>query len=129
MNFFDLDPKKCKRVNVMDNRLSQLGVSGGSLPIVIQNLGFDGGNLPIIIQNLITNKENKRRLLNFISYLMPRLKEIDIENIVNNVTFKIKEEHSDEFILSNFLSDGTANIIALIVALYFNQNEVISIKT
>ncbi|MDR2624425.1 MAG: AAA family ATPase [Methanobrevibacter sp.] len=110
MNFFDLDPKKCKRVNVMDDRFPQLGV--------------DGGNLPIIVQNLIKDEENKRKLLNLINYLLPTVKEIKIENVVNNVTFKIKEEYSDEFILSYFLSDGTANIVAL----YFNQNEFISIE-
>ena len=51
---------------------------------------------------------------------MPFIEQIDVQNNVDkSVSYRIKEKYNNKTFYSNFLSDGTVNMLALIIALYF----------
>lgn len=90
----------------------------------------NGANLVNIIQQLLKNKENKKKLNLIIKLILPFVEDIKVENNVNkSVFFKVKESYNDSEFPSYMLSDGTVNILAVIVALYFqDDNEIIILE-
>ena len=55
--------------------------------------------------------------------VLPFIDDIKIENNVNkSVFFKVKESYNKNEFPSYMLSDGTVNILAVIVALYFQED-------
>ena len=62
--------------------------------------------------------------------ILPFIDDIKIENNVNkSVFFKVKESYNKKEFPSYMLSDGTVNILAVIVALYFqNDNDIIVLE-
>ena len=80
-------------------------------------------NLPVILQNIISNPPEKKKLMQLISNILPFIKDIDIDTFVDkSLTFKIKETFSSSNFPALLLSDGTINITALIIALYFEHD-------
>ena len=61
---------------------------------------------------------------------MPFVDDINVENNVNkSVFFKVKESYNKGEFPSYMLSDGTVNILAVIVALYFqDDNDIIVLE-
>lgn len=90
----------------------------------------DGANLVNIIQQLLKNRSKKEKLNKIIKMVLPFIDDIKIENNVNkSVFFKVKESYNKNEFPSYMLSDGTVNILAVIVALYFQEdNEVIVLE-
>ena len=86
----------------------------------------DGSNLVNIIQQLLKNKVKKEKLSKLIKLILPFIDEIKIENNVNkSVFFKVKESYNKKEFPSYMLSDGTVNILAVIVALYFQDDNAV----
>lgn len=84
----------------------------------------NGANLVNIIQQLLKNKENKKKLTKIIKMILPFVDDIKVENNVNkSLFFKVKESYNDNEFPSYMLSDGTVNILAVIVALYFQDTK------
>lgn len=90
----------------------------------------DGSNLVNIIQKLIKDKKSKVKLTNLIKTVLPFVEEIKTENSINkSLIFKIREKYSKNDYPSHLLSDGTVNVLAIIVALYFQRdNDIIIIE-
>lgn len=108
INIYDFDPKLLKR------SCSILSVN---------NLEEDGSNLARILQRILKNTSARRKFGNILSECLPFVEGISIENNFDkSVSYKLKEKYNNTSFYANFLSDGTANIIALIVALYFEQD-------
>ncbi|KZX14909.1 AAA family ATPase [Methanobrevibacter filiformis] len=110
--FYDIDPKKCKELTKINGN---------------KQLKENGENLAVVIQNIVNNKDQKRKFLNLLKDLIPIVKDIDTEKLIDNnsLIFKVKEEYLEnleDFIPGWMISDGTSNIIALIVALYFTNS-------
>ena len=83
----------------------------------------NGSNLVNIIQQLLKNKAKKEKLNKLIKTILPFIDDIKIENNVNkSVFFKVKESYNKKEFPSYMLSDGTVNILAIIIALYFQDN-------
>ena len=83
---------------------------------------MDGSNLAIVLNNVISDKEKRRSFLNLFRYLLPFIDSIDVEKGANrSIFFKIREKYSKDDLPSFLISDGTVNIIALLIALYFQQ--------
>ena len=65
-----------------------------------------------------------------IKMILPFIDDIKIENNVNkSVFFKVKESYNKKEFPSYMLSDGTVNILAVIIALYFqDDNDIIVLE-
>ena len=65
-----------------------------------------------------------------LSYCLPFLKDLDVEMLSDrSFLFNIRESYfKDKNLPSPLLSDGTINIICLVLALYFETNELIIIE-
>uniref|UniRef100_A0A7V5XGK4 ATPase n=1 Tax=Thermodesulfobacterium geofontis TaxID=1295609 RepID=A0A7V5XGK4_9BACT len=90
----------------------------------------DGSNLAIIVKNIIENKEKRRKLFNLIKDLLPFVDDLGVETFVDkSLLFKLKEIYTKKQYLPAFLiSDGTINITALIIALYFEKKRLTIIE-
>ena len=114
IKYYDFNPKFTKfgLLDNNDNYLSEFG-----------------GNLSKILSKIINDDVKKRKFLNLLNYLLPYIKNVDIgKGNDDRDIFKIVETYNDVFIPSYLVSDGTSNIIALIVALYFEKGNVILIE-
>ena len=90
------------------------------------NLKEDGGNLSFILDDILNDNEKKEHFLLVLSNLLPYIENIDVEHIRDNQRiFLLFEKYADTPIFAPFVSDGTANILALICALYFSNNDVL----
>lgn len=107
IGIYDFDPKLSKRA---------IPIAGRS------GLEMDGSNLAIVLNNVISDKEKRRSFLNLFRYLLPFIDSIDVEKGANrSIFFKLREKYSKDDLPSFLISDGTVNIIALLIALYFQQ--------
>ncbi|URZ15815.1 AAA family ATPase [Clostridium felsineum] len=89
----------------------------------IRKLKEDGSNLASILQIVLRNKKDKKLLMNLLSDCLPFIEDISVENNIDkSVSYKIKENFNSKNFYSNFLSDGTVNILALTIALYFQKD-------
>lgn len=91
----------------------------------------DGGNLTIILNNLLKNREKKKRLLNLIRDVLPFFNDTKTEKLTDkSFIFTLREGYykkSNKYLPSSFLSDGTINVIALIISLFFQRTDIIAI--
>ncbi|MDD4651769.1 MAG: AAA family ATPase [Methanothrix sp.] len=89
----------------------------------------DGGNLSIVLKNIMDHKETKRKFSNLIKDILPFVNSIDIQKFDDkSMLFKIKENYLNKYIPASLLSDGTINVVALIVALYFEKKSIIILE-
>ncbi|MYJ76590.1 MAG: AAA family ATPase [Caldilineaceae bacterium SB0670_bin_27] len=110
IGIYDIDPKRAKEI---------ITVAGRS------ELETDGGNLALVLKNLLGDEDTRRSIRNLCQYNLPYLKDLKIEQLADRfLSIKVQETFVDGSELPAFLiSDGTANIIALIVALYFQEQK------
>ncbi len=115
ISIYDFDPKLPKR----------------STPITGKaEFEEDGSNLSIVLKNILKNKNNSRKLFNLISDLLPFVTELDIEKFADkSLLFKMREEYfGRQYLPASLISDGTINITALIIALFFGKNQLTIIE-
>ena len=106
ISIYDFDPKFPKKASPITGKAE---------------LEEDGGNLSIILKNIIENKEKRRKLLNFVKDLLPFVENLNVEKFADkSLLFKLKESYfKNQYLPATLISDGTINITALIIALYF----------
>ena len=107
MATYDLDPKILKSPTI----ISKFSV-----------LSDDGSNLSYILDHIKHNEKEKRRLLNHIQDLLPFLETFYTKHRDGKVEFSIKEFSSDKVIPAPFISDGTVNIIGLLICMFFDES-------
>lgn len=115
ISIYDFDPKLPKK----------------AVPIIGKaELEEDGSNLAIAIKEIIGNKENKRKFSNLLKDVLPFVEDLDVERFIDKTLFfKIKEKfNKDKYIPASLISDGTINIAALIIALFFGKKRLIIIE-
>ena len=107
---YDFDPSKAKRV---------VPVAGRS------ELETDGSNLAIVLRNLLSDESVKRSVRNLCWDNLPYVKSLEVEQVADRfIFFTLREEFADDKDLpASLISDGTANIIALVVALFFQKQK------
>ena len=108
ISIYDMDPQKAKRV---------IPVAGRS------NLETDGGNLAIVLRNLLDDENARRSLRNLCRDNLPYFKDLAVEQLADRfISITLIEEYTEDKKLPAFLiSDGTITIMALVVALYFQD--------
>jgi len=90
----------------------------------------DGSNLTQVLNNIIEDEDNKRKFCNLIKDLLPFVDDLDIDEFIDkSMLFKLRENYfRDQYLPAFLISDGTINIAALIIALYFEQKPFIIIE-
>ncbi|MDD1708815.1 MAG: AAA family ATPase [Methanoregulaceae archaeon] len=115
MKVFDFDPRLLKR----------------AVPIMGKTeLDKDGSNLAIVIKNILEDPKKKSEFFSLIKEMVPFVDEIAVEKFMDMSLFlKLKEIYSkNKFLPASMVSDGTINILALIIALYFEKRPVTIIE-
>lgn len=110
---FDFDPKELKR----------------SSPIAATKvLSENGSNIALVLHEILRKKDTKERFEALIKQYMPQIKKITVEsNYDKSLSYKVNEKYSNKSFHPLFLSDGTVSIIAIIIALYFDEKSSIII--
>jgi predicted ATPase len=104
---YDFDPKLSKKAVPITGKME---------------LEENGGNLAIVLKNILEDREKERRLSNLVRDLLPFVSKLAVEKFADkSLLFKLEETYAREYLPASLISDGTINITALIVALYFEK--------
>lgn len=105
---YDFDPKMSKKA---------VPVAGKS------ELDEDGSNLSLVLKSIVENKDKKRKLSNLIKDLLPFVDDMATDKFADrSLLFKLQESYFPNiYFPASFISDGTVNISALLIALYFEE--------
>ena len=107
IKIYDFNPKNLKSASVINKK---------------NILEEDGSNIANVLQRILKSAEEKKKLLFILKKLMPFVEDISTEKSFNkSMIFRVKENNKNN-LPSVLLSDGTVNIIAIIIALYFEKN-------
>lgn len=114
-SIYDFDPKHSKKA---------VPIAGKS------DLENDGSNLSLVLKRIVEDEQKKRKFSNFIKDLLPFVEDLETEKFADKfLLFKLREKYfEDIYFPASFISDGTVNISALIIALYFDQKPVTIIE-
>ncbi len=90
----------------------------------------DGKNLAIVLNNIVKTKDKYRKFSNLIKELLPFMDKVEVDRFADkSLLFKIREIYSKtKYLPASLISDGTVNIIALIIALYFEEKSLTIIE-
>lgn len=115
IKLYDFDPKLPKK---------SIPLTSG---FVLQE---NGENMANTLKKVLSTKENKRKFFNLLSELIPTIKDIKVSSLSDkSVYFTIKEDYfTRREIPASMISDGTIHSIGLILALYFEDNEIVVIE-
>ncbi|MBA7539811.1 hypothetical protein ES705_32096 [subsurface metagenome] len=108
MSIYDFDPKLSKHATLITGKTE---------------LEPNGSNLAIVLKNILDDKEKAERISNLIKDFLPFIEDITVEKLPDkSLLAGLKEIYYGKTFLPAFLiSDGTINITALIIALYFEK--------
>ncbi len=90
----------------------------------------NASNLTIVLKHILEDKEKKKKLINLLKHILPFVEDLKVEKLLidMHLMFTLQEIYTHKYIPSFLLSDGTINIIALIIALYFEEKQLIIIE-
>jgi predicted ATPase len=90
----------------------------------------DGKNLALILNPILEDKEKKRKLLNLLRDNLPFINDLGTRKYAEkSLMITLKEKYfANEELRADLLSDGTIEIIALIVILFFEEKDVVFIE-
>jgi predicted ATPase len=108
ISIYDFDPKLPKKAVPITGKME---------------LEENGENLAIVLKNILEDKEKERKLSNLVRDLLPFVNKLDIEKFADkSLLFKLEEVYAQkQHLPAPLISDGTINITALIIALYFEK--------
>jgi predicted ATPase len=112
---YDFDPRLSKQVGPWAGRA---------------RLETDASNLPIVLRHILRDPMRKEELQWMISENLPFIEDVRMERLSgSSLTTTLKETYcSRRFTPASLLSDGTISLIALIVALYFEEGSIIVLE-
>lgn len=90
----------------------------------------NGSNLALALDQLLENKENRRKFCNLLRDLLPFVQDIGTEKFAEkSLLMTLRENYYEgKSLRAYLLSDGTINIVALLIALYFEEKNVVIIE-
>lgn len=93
-------------------------------------LAENGENLALVLNSILEDDESKRKLCNLLSDILPFVKDVGTEKFAQkSLMIQLQENYfKDKYLPAYLLSDGTVNIVALIIALYFEDKDVVIIE-
>ncbi len=112
ISIYDIDPKQSKQAT---------SIAGKS------DLDEDGGNIALVLKRILADEMEKRKFLNLIKYLLPFVKSLKVERLLDKyLRIGIQENYSSDNSIPGFLlSDGTVFVLAILIALYFEDKPIV----
>ena len=112
---YDFDPKLAKKAAVVTGKLE---------------LEENGENLSLVLKNILEDPEKKRKFSNLIKDLLPFVEDVQTEKLADrSLMFKLSESYQEEeYFPAPFISDGTVDAIALVIALFFEKKDLVIIE-
>ncbi|WAM33999.1 AAA family ATPase [Caldicellulosiruptor morganii] len=110
ISIYDFEPKKSKEAAPITGKAE---------------LEENGSNLAKVVKNILENEEKRRKLFNLVSDILPFVNNLFVEKLPDkSLLFKLQESYFEKKdIPASLLSDGTINVIAMIIALYFEKKK------
>jgi predicted ATPase len=111
ISIYDFDPKQPKTAT---------SVAGKA------HLEENGENIAIVLKRILAEDNQKRKFLNLLTYLLPFVEKIDVESLLDKyLQIVIKEKYTSNKLIPGFLlSDGTIFLLAIIIAMYFEDKPI-----
>jgi len=110
ISIYDFDPRLSKKAQPLTG---------------LAALESDGSNLAIVVRNLLKVKSKRQQFYNLISDVMPFVQEFGVQNIADTILLTLRENYAKGKSFPAFLlSDGTINLTALIISLFFEDRSV-----
>jgi predicted ATPase len=94
------------------------------------DLEDDGENLALVLKTILEDARSKRTLSNLLRDLLPFVGDLSVEPFADRTfLFRLQEAFfPEEYLPASLLSDGTINVTALIVALYFGRHSLVAFE-
>jgi len=108
ITIYDFSPKQAKQ----------------AIPVAsAHTLSEDGANLPLVIQQLLRDPRQRERLLRLVQSVLPHIQQLNTTMVGGqHVQIQVQETyHERRAIPAILLSDGTVEVVALVVALFFTR--------
>jgi len=114
----------------LENNLSELSIysfapelSKMAVPIRGKaELEEDGRNLAIVLKDILKVQDKKRKFTNLLKDLLPFVDDLAIERFADkSLLMTLKETYGKTYFPASILSEGTINITALILSLFFEE--------
>lgn len=115
ISIFDIDPKVCKRSALLSGKTT---------------LEADGSNLAIVLRHILTDEKKRKSFSNIIKDLLPFIESVSVERLADTsiITCVKEKDYADRVFPAPFISDGTINLAALVIALYFDEASLVIIE-
>ncbi|NYT05735.1 MAG: ATP-binding protein [Methanomicrobiales archaeon] len=111
---YDFDPKLAKRAAPIAGRAE---------------LEPDAGNLAIVLRRILADPGKKQMLAAFTAELLPFVEAFGVGEADRALVTTVRETYTGTALIpASLVSDGTINVTALIVALYFGEKPVIVLE-
>jgi len=112
---YDLDPKLPKKAMPTEAK---------------STLNEDGSNLALKLNKIIQNKEDYKRFSLIMNELLPFIERYGTERYTDqSIITRVKETFSEKhYFPASLVSEGTINITMLVIALFFEEHELIIIE-
>lgn len=115
ISIYDIDPKLSKKASIITGK---------------KDLEPDGKNLAIVLKHIIDDEEEWEKLTKLMKDILPFIADLHVEKSFDkSLIASLRETYSKStFFPAPFISDGTINILTLIIILYFEEKQVIVIE-
>jgi predicted ATPase len=79
---------------------------------------------------LLKDEKKRRKFLNLATALLPFVEDLDVERLGGrSLLMKLQESHADgQYLPSSLLSKGTIQVVALLIAMYFENKWVMAFE-
>ena len=109
ISIYDIDPKLSKRGTQFTGRAE---------------LEHDGSNLSMVLKSIKSSKKSEATISTLVKSLLPFIDDIRVEKMSDkSLLTVIRETYSKSHIPAPLISDGTINLVAVLVALYSSKDE------
>jgi len=115
VSIYDFDPKLPKKAIPITGRAE---------------MEEDGSNLAIVLRSILEHGEKRRKFLNLLKDVLGFVDAVEVMPLADrSLLFSVQESYTrDAFLPASFLSDGTIHVVALIIALYFDEKSLVIIE-
>jgi predicted ATPase len=97
-----------------------------------RELEKNGNNLPLVLKEIVRSEEDKNKFLNLIDDLLPFISDWETDTLRDkSILLEILEEfeeEDEEYLPASLVSDGTVNVISIIIIMYFEDINIAMIE-
>lgn len=97
-----------------------------------RELEKNGNNLPLVLKEIVRSEKDKNKFLNLIDDLLPFISDWETDTLRDkSILLEILEEfeeEDEEYLPASLVSDGTVNVISLIIIMYFEDVNIAMIE-